>query len=73
MSSEAHDLADWCRNQRAEALRQIELFEAGGVKAMLQMPDGSTQEITSGVLEHQNKNVAMFERLVSALTPTDRP
>lgn len=68
MGSEAHDLAEWCRNQRAEALRQIDLFGAGGVKALLQMPDGSTQEITSGVVEHQRTNLAMFERIAAALT-----
>jgi hypothetical protein len=28
----------WCHRQRDEALRQIELFEARGVKAILQMP-----------------------------------
>ena len=67
MSSEARDLAEWCRNQRAEALRQIELFGAGGVKAFLQMPDGSTMDITSGVTSHQTENVAMFERIASAL------
>ena len=70
MSSETHDLAEWCEGQRAEALRQIELFGASGVKAILQMPDGSTQDITSGVAEHQAKNVAMFERLAAALKAT---
>jgi hypothetical protein len=70
MDSEAHDLAEWCRNQKAEALRQIELFGAGGVKALLQMPDGSTQDITSGVIAHQTENVAVFERLASALATT---
>ncbi|KQY28773.1 hypothetical protein ASD21_02925 [Caulobacter sp. Root1455] len=68
MSSEAHDLAEWCQRQRAEALRQIDLFGAGGVKAVLQMPDGSTQEITSSVVTHQTENAAMFERIASALT-----
>ena len=68
MSPEARDLAEWCRNQRAEALRQIDLFGAGGVKALLQMPDGSTQDITSGVVTHQAENAAMFERIASALT-----
>lgn len=68
MSSEARDLAEWCRNQRAEALRQIDLFGAGGVKALLQMPDGSTQDITPGVVTHQTENAAMFERITSALT-----
>ena len=35
MTSEADDLIAWCEGQRAEALRQIELFGAGGVKAFL--------------------------------------
>lgn len=70
MSLEADDLAQWRRNQRAEALRQIDLFGAGGVKALLQMPDGSTQDITSGVVEHQTENVAVFERIALALART---
>lgn len=70
MSLEADDLAQWCRNQRAEALRQIDLFGAGGVKALLQMPDGSTQDITSGVIRHQTENVAVFERIALALATT---
>jgi hypothetical protein len=70
MSLEADDLAQWCRNQRAEALRQIDLFGAGGVKALLQMPDGSTQDITSGVVEHQTENVVVFERIALALATT---
>ena len=67
MNSEADDLIAWCEGQRAEALRQIELFGAGGVKAFLQMPDGSTLDITSGVSSHQTENVAMFERIGAAL------
>jgi hypothetical protein len=70
MGSEAQDLAEWCRNQRAEALRQMEMFGAGGVKAVLQMPDGSTMDITSGVLSHQTENVAVFERIITALEAT---
>jgi hypothetical protein len=70
MSSQARDLVEWCRNQRAEALRQMEMFGAGGVKAFLRMPDGSTMDITSGVLTHQTENVAMFERIASALEAT---
>jgi hypothetical protein len=67
MGSEADELIAWCEGQRAEALRQIELFGAGGVKAFLQMPDGSTMDITSGVASHQTENVAMFERIGVAL------
>jgi hypothetical protein len=40
------------------------------VKAFLRMPDGSTMDITSGVLTHQTENVAMFERIASALEAT---
>jgi hypothetical protein len=67
MTSEAEDLAQWCEAQMAGALRQIELFQAGGPKALLQMPDGSTQEITAGVVKHQTEMVEMFERLAAAL------
>ena len=45
----------------------MEMFSAGGVKAVLHMPDGSTMDITSGVLSHQTENVAMFERIAAAL------
>jgi hypothetical protein len=38
------------------------------VKALLEMPDGTIQDITSGVLTHQTQNAVVFERLVSALT-----
>lgn len=68
MSSEHGDLVAWCQRQGDEALRQIELFGAGGVKAILQMPDGTTQDITAGVLTHQVENAAMFARLAAALT-----
>ena len=61
------DLADWAARQRDDALRQIELFGPGGVKALLVMPDGTTQDITAGVITHQTENVAAFERLISAL------
>lgn len=67
MDPQIGELAAWCEHQRAEALRQIELFGSGGVKALLQMPDGSTQDITAGVLTHQTENVERFERLAAAL------
>jgi hypothetical protein len=67
MNTEHSDLVAWCHRQRDEARRQIDLFGAGGAKAMLQMPDGTTQDITSGVLQHQTENIAVFERLISAL------
>jgi hypothetical protein len=61
------DLLDWALRERDSALRQIELFGSNGVKAMLSMPDGSTQDITAAVLAHQSGNVAVFERLIEAL------
>jgi uncharacterized protein YjbI with pentapeptide repeats len=67
MNSEISELAAWCERQRDEASRQIELFGKSGVKALLQMPDGSTQDITAGVATHQAENVATFERLAAAL------
>uniref|UniRef100_B0T8V8 Uncharacterized protein n=1 Tax=Caulobacter sp. (strain K31) TaxID=366602 RepID=B0T8V8_CAUSK len=67
MGSENSDLIAWCQRQRDEALRQMELFGPGGVKAILQMPDGTTQDITAGVLTHQTENAAVFQRLASAL------
>lgn len=71
----AEDLIDWAIKQRDDALRQIDLFDRGGVKAQLLMPDGTTQDITSGVLSHQKANVAAFERLISRLksSNSDRP
>lgn len=67
MSDETIHLTDWARQQRDGALRQLQLFGAEGVKAQLVMPDGSTQDITAGVVEHQTQNVANFERLIVAL------
>ena len=61
------DLIEWANEQREEALRQVDLFSTGGVKAQLVMPDGTTQDITAGVLSHQKANVDAFTRLVSAL------
>ena len=61
------DLIAWATGQREEALRQVELFSIGGVKAQLVMPDGTTQDITAGVLSHQKENVDAFTRLVAAL------
>ena len=61
------DLIKWANDQRDEALRQVDLFSNGGVKAQLVMPDGTTQDITAGVLSHQKANVDAFTSLVSAL------
>ena len=62
------DLLVWASQERAEALRQLNLFGAAGIKALLQMPDGTTQEITAGVVEHQTRNAAAFEHLIAALS-----
>ena len=62
------ELADWCQRQSEDAARQVELFGAGGVRALLKMPDDTTQDITAGVVSHQTDNIAMFARLIAALT-----
>ncbi|MEG8028859.1 hypothetical protein [Sphingomonas aerolata] len=62
-----NDLIEWANEQRKESLRQVDLFSNGGVKAQLVMPDGTTQDITAGVLSHQKANVDAFTSLVSAL------
>ncbi|MBB3587082.1 hypothetical protein [Sphingomonas sp. BK481] len=61
------DLIEWANEERKESLRQVDLFSNGGVKAQLVMPDGTTQDITAGVLSHQKANVDAFTSLVSAL------
>ena len=61
------DLIKWTNDQREEALRQVDLFGNGGVKAQLVMADGRTEDITAGVLSHQIANVEAFTVLVSAL------
>ena len=60
-------LIAWANEQHEEALRQVDLFSTGGVKAQLVMPDGTTQDITAGVLSHQKANVDAFRDLVSVL------
>jgi hypothetical protein len=67
MKPQEMEFIDWANQQREDALRQIELFGPGRVKAQLVMPDGSTQDITAAVLSHQKANVAAFERLILAL------
>jgi hypothetical protein len=67
MVTERNDLIAWATGQREEALRQVDLFGTGGVRAQLVMPDGTTQDITDGVLSHQKENVDAFARIVSAL------
>jgi hypothetical protein len=61
------DLTEWATKQRDDALRQIELFGDQVAKAQLVMPDGTTQDITAGVLSHQKANAEAFERLITAL------
>ena len=61
------DLTEWCLGELKSARDQMELFGAKGVKAMLQMPDGTTQDITEAVVRHQTKNLDAFERLLSFL------
>jgi hypothetical protein len=61
------DLLAWASREREEALRQIDLFETAGLKAQLLMPDGSTQDITAGVVAHQTENAAAYEQLIAVL------
>ena len=61
------ELIEWANEQREEALRQVDLFGNGGVRAQLVIPDGTTQDITDGVLSHQKANIDAFTSLVSAL------
>jgi len=35
------------------------------------MPDGTTQDITDGVIKHQTKNVEVFARLLTVLGASD--
>jgi hypothetical protein len=67
MGTEREDLIDWATGQREEALRQVVLFSSNGVKAQLLMPDGTIQDITAGVIAHQQANIDAFARVVSAL------
>ena len=62
------ELLAWAIQEHAEALRQLSLFGATGIKALLQMPDGTMQEITPGVVAHQTRNAAAFEHLITALS-----
>lgn len=68
MDATIEDLLAWAKGERESALGQIELFGPGGVKAQLVMPDGSTQDITAGVITHQERNIPMFERLIATLS-----
>ena len=61
------DLIEWANGQREDALRQVDLFSTGGVRAQLVMPDGTTQDITAGVLSHQKANIDAFTDLLTAL------
>ena len=67
MGSDQADLIEWCLGEQKDARRQLELFGSGGVRAVLQMPDGTTQDITDGVVRHQTKNLTLFDQLVTVL------
>ena len=67
MSTEQADLIEWCLGAQKDARDQLELFGAKGVKAALQMPDGTTQDITEAVMKHQTKNLTAFKRLLAFL------
>jgi len=56
----------WCRREREEALRQIALFTGGGIRALLQMPDGRQDDITPSVVAHQRRLVARMDRIIEA-------
>ncbi|GGC99593.1 hypothetical protein [Aquisalinus flavus] len=62
------ELVNWCREEREDALRQIELFAKGGVKAKLELPDGSEEEITETLVRHQKEFATKYERLIAVLT-----
>lgn len=57
---------EWCRRGREEALRQIVLFTSGGVRALLQMPEGQQDDITDGVVAHQREHVTQMDRIIEA-------
>ena len=57
---------EWCRRERKEALRQVALFTSGGVRALLQMPEGQQMDITSSVVAHQREFDAQMNRIIEA-------
>lgn len=68
MTPEVQELVQWCQGKLESAVSQIDLFEAKGVKALLGMPDGSTQDITDAVIRDLRDNAKGMERLVAVLT-----
>ncbi len=68
MGRENADLLDWAARERDSAVRQMALFGSQGVKALLAMPDGKTQDITEAVVKHQAENIAAYDRLISVLS-----
>ena len=68
MRTERDDLIAWCQQEQQGARRQLDLFAPDGIRALLQMPDGSTQDITEGVVRHQTEIIAAFDRLILVLS-----
>jgi hypothetical protein len=56
----------WCRKERESALEQIQLFTAGGVKALIQNGDGAPQDITERVVDHGREVAENMGRIISA-------
>ncbi len=56
----------WCRAERDSALRQIELFTAGGAKAFVQNGDAPPQDITEGVVRHGREIAEKMGAIIEA-------
>ncbi len=72
MADYIETLIDWCRKELDAAEQQVELFGAKGAKAMLALADGTRQDITARVLEHQMDAVARLPVLIGALESARR-
>ncbi len=68
MTADKQELVRWCRGKLESAAGQIDLFEAKGVKALLGMPDGSTQDITEAVIRDLRDNAEGMGRVIALLT-----
>jgi len=64
---EVLSVIEWCKRQKETEASRSEFFTSQGVKAMLQMPDGATQDITEGVITNQRENAAMMDRIIAIL------
>lgn len=71
MESERAELIAWCEGEQKSAQEQLTLFGEKGAKAVLQMPDGTSMDITEAVLRHQEKNAAAYERLLAFLASSN--